>query len=243
MKELIDRATEHVKLAKAMGMYGAASKLVEELTAVLSALPSTEGLRDALVERLRSELSDSYDCTRVWEAWSVGTMTEDDFAPVTDRIEEIADGILSLRSAIATPPASGLEQAVGAAPSEIYAKLKAHCDRYGAEASEHLGHLAREIAALSAAPLMPVDKAGDQGDDAMNATDMLDWFRRNGWMVAVHNDYRQHGRLNTFWLLTRSDGRWVKGEGVSDALALQSAMESADAISGAPAPHTNGGAK
>lgn len=73
-------------------------------------------------------------------------------------------------------------------------------------------------------------KAGDGGDDAMDALDMLKWFRKRGWMVAVHNDYRQHNRLQTFWLLTHSDGRWVKGEGVSDALALAEAMDSLAAL-------------
>lgn len=70
-------------------------------------------------------------------------------------------------------------------------------------------------------------KAGDRGDDAMDAAEMIAWFRANGWMVAVHNDYRQHGRFNTFWLLTHPNGRWVKGEGASDALALYSAMGAA----------------
>jgi len=52
--------------------------------------------RENLLKHLRSEFSDSYDCTRVWESWSVGTMGEDDFEPIIDRLEEIADGILSV---------------------------------------------------------------------------------------------------------------------------------------------------
>jgi len=39
-------------------------------------------------------------------------------------------------------------------------------------------------------------------------------------MVAVHNDYRLNGEAMTFWLLTHPDGRWVKGEGKTDAEAL-----------------------
>jgi hypothetical protein len=70
-------------------------------------------------------------------------------------------------------------------------------------------------------------KAGDQGDDAMDALQMLARLRSEGWRVAVHNDYRQHGQDCTFWLLTHPTGRWVKGEGVSDGLALDQAMNEA----------------
>jgi hypothetical protein len=44
-------------------------------------------------------------------------------------------------------------------------------------------------------------------------------IREAGWMVAVHNDYRQAGVLYTFWLFAK-DGRCVKGEGRTDAEAL-----------------------
>lgn len=54
-----------------------------------------EALREAVRDALASELGDTYDCGRVWEAWSVGTMGEDDFTPVNDRVDEIADAILA----------------------------------------------------------------------------------------------------------------------------------------------------
>jgi hypothetical protein len=46
-----------------------------------------------------------------------------------------------------------------------------------------------------------------------------DDLRAQGWMVAVHNDYRQGGELRTFWLVTRTEEA-IKGEGASDAEAL-----------------------
>ena len=49
-------------------------------------------------------------------------------------------------------------------------------------------------------------------------------LRAAGWMVAVHNDYRQDGKLMTFWLFTR-DGFAVKGEGETDAEALARVQE------------------
>lgn len=39
-------------------------------------------------------------------------------------------------------------------------------------------------------------------------------------MVAVHNDYVLNGRRFTFWIFTHPSGRYVKGEGSTDAEAL-----------------------
>lgn len=50
---------------------------------------------------------------------------------------------------------------------------------------------------------------------------IADDLRTAGWLVAVHNDYVQAGERFTFWLLTHAaSGRFVKGEGHSDAEAL-----------------------
>ena len=49
---------------------------------------------------------------------------------------------------------------------------------------------------------------------------LLESLRNRGWAVAVHNDYRQNGVDHTFWLFTK-DGQCTKGEGLTDAEALQ----------------------
>jgi len=51
-----------------------------------------------LEDTINYHLSEDYACTRVWEAWNVGTMTEDDFTPLTetDRASEIAEDIKDL---------------------------------------------------------------------------------------------------------------------------------------------------
>lgn len=51
----------------------------------------------------------------------------------------------------------------------------------------------------------------------------LQRLRASGWTVAVHNDYRLNGKPYTFWLLTHSNGRWIKGEGQTDDEALAEA--------------------
>lgn len=78
-----------------------ASHVIVELRAALAApvapaasTPSKEVLTDAIAAGLR----DTYHCTRVWSAWGVGTMSEDDFSPVdeSDTPAELADAVLAL---------------------------------------------------------------------------------------------------------------------------------------------------
>lgn len=59
-------------------------------------------------------------------------------------------------------------------------------------------------------------------------------LRGNGWMVAVHNDYRLNGETFTFWLFTHPDGRWIKGEGRTDEQALEQANAALTAAPAAP---------
>lgn len=58
---------------------------------VKQSLTSEDAVRDALL----SELGDAYDCGRVWEAWSVGTMGEDDFSPISDRVDDIVGTVMA----------------------------------------------------------------------------------------------------------------------------------------------------
>ena len=63
------------------------------------------------------------------------------------------------------------------------------------------------------------------------ALEILAEIRAAGWAVAVHNDYRLNGEAHTFWLFTHSDeGRYVKGEGRTDAEALAICRAGLDAL-------------
>lgn len=55
-------------------------------------------------------------------------------------------------------------------------------------------------------------------DDVIERSAAFD-IRAAGWAVAVHKDYRIGEKSYTFWLFTKDD-RCVKGEGRSDAEAL-----------------------
>ncbi|QJA43019.1 hypothetical protein [Phaeobacter phage MD18] len=56
-------------------------------------------VREALIE----ELGDAMDCTRVWEAWGVGTMRADDFVHVSDDEDRVADLVDAVMKAITEP--------------------------------------------------------------------------------------------------------------------------------------------
>lgn len=61
-----------------------------------------EQLKEAVSEAIREALGGALDCGRVWSAWGVGTMSEDDFSPVADdseRVAEITDAVLSALAA------------------------------------------------------------------------------------------------------------------------------------------------
>lgn len=56
----------------------------------------------------------------------------------------------------------------------------------------------------------------------MNLSEMLKKLREEGWMVAVHNDYRLDGEAYTFWLFTNFRNKtFVQGEARTDEEALQ----------------------
>jgi hypothetical protein len=63
-----------------------------------------------------------------------------------------------------------------------------------------------------------------------NIISMVAKLRGDGWSVAVHNDYRLNGQPHTFWLFTHANGRWIKGEGKTDADAVTQAAIAADEV-------------
>lgn len=64
------------------------------------------------------------------------------------------------------------------------------------------------------------DKGCVSHSAAKSGSAALDELRSAGWVVAIHNDYRQNGKLYTFWLMTHPNGQYLKGEGKTDCEAL-----------------------
>lgn len=63
-------------------------------------------LREKLIELIAGHLSGTYHCLRVWEAWHVGTMSQDDFEDVgeSDTPAELAEAILAALASAAQQP-------------------------------------------------------------------------------------------------------------------------------------------
>lgn len=79
---------------------------------------------------------------------------------------------------------------------------------------------------LTAAPPAPED--GREVVRDASADDL----RRAGLTVAVHNDYRLNGEPHTFWLFTDASGMSFKGEGRTDAEALNQVRAAMSAQAG-----------
>jgi hypothetical protein len=77
--------------------------------------------RKAVRAAVTEALGGAYDCTRVWEAWQVGTMGPDDFMLVAeddDRVAEIADAAIEALRPTAPPAPAVVPVAVSERPWE-----------------------------------------------------------------------------------------------------------------------------
>lgn len=82
------------KIRKTLELHGLMSSDASQPAPVSVVLPEREVMRDLIAEVIGG---DTYDCTRVWSAWGVGTMSEDDFVPFVEqeeRLYELADACL-----------------------------------------------------------------------------------------------------------------------------------------------------
>lgn len=91
--ESAGKALQHLSAHNGPGRSAEAFNMLEPATADQLTPEQYEKARDAVVEAL----GDAYDCTRVWSAWSVGTMGPGDFSSVAhddDRLNEITRAAL-----------------------------------------------------------------------------------------------------------------------------------------------------
>lgn len=73
----------------------------------------TQKLRDHATDAVAEALGDAYDCTRVWNAWGYGTMSQDDFCLVTDddsRLAEITEAALNPAMAVIDAQVAEIER-------------------------------------------------------------------------------------------------------------------------------------
>ncbi len=75
-------------------LVAAAESIGMRFPAPTQAAPLTQ---EQIADVVREHLTSAYVCTRVWAAWSVGTMAEDDFEPAseTDMADDIAAALIA----------------------------------------------------------------------------------------------------------------------------------------------------
>lgn len=84
-----------------------------------------DAIKPQVAAALAEALGDALDCTRAWGAWSVGTMSDDDFVSVAgnpERLDEIAEAALApMRAAIDTSQTeiASLKQSLAEAEGQI----------------------------------------------------------------------------------------------------------------------------
>jgi hypothetical protein len=147
----------------------------------LLAAPAAEGdgQRSAVLEAVGKALGNAYDCLRVWEAWSVGTMGPDDFALVAEddaRLAEIADAAIQ-----AMRPAAPADGEAG--------KLAASLRRIAPQnpmgiAVQAIASSATLLEQLATAPTAP--PKGEAGE-------LVAWLN-DGELVAWLNNHAAHLR-------------------------------------------------
>jgi hypothetical protein len=120
--------------------------------------PLADDGREAVRTAIAEALGDAMDCTRVWEAWRVGTMTDRDFSLVAEddgRLSEITDAAITAFARYATTVRSevSVAQALAALPkacSTIYTD-------YERGYNKALGHTRENLRALAKTLGTPVD--------------------------------------------------------------------------------------
>lgn len=98
-QEILELAKLHFEFAYLPGNLGAEVLSFARSLLAEPAGDERERIRDAIAETL----GDAMDCTRVWSAWHVGTMSQDDFniiAEDEDRLNEIVEAVMQARAAM-----------------------------------------------------------------------------------------------------------------------------------------------
>lgn len=165
-------------------------------------------LREKLIDLISEHLSGTYHCTRVWAAWGVGTMSQDDFEDVgeSDTPAELADAILAAISTAAVPVQITAPQNIEEETQLIVRWLvETPAGRVGAWNRASLEYLLGNIPAQAA----PAAKAAPQpaihqGDDAAALNEIADIFqigskaRKDRWCILenVRNSFRREQCLS-----------------------------------------------
>ena len=125
LEGVLDDAPKVLDASIAGGLYEVV-QCRDAITAIKEALAQPEQEPVALRDALAGALTSTYVCGRVWSAWNVGTMTEDDFQRA-DECNELLDGLVQAVAATSPPKRPWVELT----DEEISVLSKGHMTRNG----------------------------------------------------------------------------------------------------------------
>ena len=143
--------------------------------------------RDALIDAIAQGLHGTWHCTRAWEAWHVGTMSQDDFEPVdeSETPTEIADAVLALLAA--PPQPSPTAQSADSVPALDRDRIREIFMAYGFTVKEGQTDLKQYVYDAADALLRA---ARDPADSVQEDAARLDFIERHPEMSLRHRKGR-----------------------------------------------------
>ena len=148
---------------------------------------------DAVIDAVADAIGGAYDCLRVWSAWEYGTMGPDDFLPVTDdadRVAEIARAALSSWLATAPTPADVL---IATNPAQISSLAAPAPEPVARVTGYYAGHLSiatvdgRVLPAGTALYLAP--PAPSVPVEPMENIALNEWLDKTEWVQKELNTF------------------------------------------------------
>jgi hypothetical protein len=129
-----------------------------------ASVDTADALRDAVAEGLGG----LYWCGRVWSAWGVGTMSQDDFTPADedeDCINNVLDAVKPIiESLIAAHVAGVRKDADTAAAHDVFAERQRQKEVEGWNTNHDDGHDCGEMASAAACYALHTEPVGNVGD-------------------------------------------------------------------------------
>lgn len=159
-------------------------------------VPDVEALTDKIAECLHG----TYHCNRVWEAWHVGTMSQDDFEPVdeSETPREIAEEIVSMLASTPAPAQQEPSEAemVCAEAYQVVGCLLSDLGLFETEAARKILDNLSEARRVHQ-DVLPWESAQHQEQPQQERKPMTDveiegmYWEANGWLCADPEDYKK----------------------------------------------------
>jgi hypothetical protein len=153
-----------------------------------------EAQRAAVRDAIAAALTGVYYCGRVWSAWNIGTMSQDDFQPAAD-VDEVLDGLTDAAMAAMSPPAAekvACPECKGSGDTSVHAALHhgeprcTDCNGKGFNWEPVEGPVPPTLIAATPPAPAPVISASAPSCELCNKEYGFSCTRSHDWCLEVH---------------------------------------------------------